>query len=290
MKCVNVTVQLDLFPFPHAKNAVEEWLHSGLAGYKNVNVAWKDDPWGQQVGELQHLVRLEVRFTVEGDFKYAGDAASEGQDAVKAVLTPHWGIPIEVFEQTAWGTDARVSQDFGFLDLYQELGALVVASGNLERAVRELLLLLLPGEDWVRTELVVDGLSASQMLDRCERVAYAALKGTLLSDVVDWLGRVRKVQGERNEFVHSNWVGKAIVADGEIGPARISSRVRKARSGLTRTVSGPTPAEIRQVAGRCSELDLQGTHLYIEIQKFAMSENHDGQPAPLPWQRLASDT
>lgn len=285
MKRVNVTIQRDLFPIPHAKEVVEGWLTDGLVQYDNLSITWKADPWGQQTGELQHLIRLEVQFTIDGDFKYAGDAASQGQDAVQEILAAHWGLPIEEFERTAWGTDARVSKDFSFLDLYQELGVLVVASGNLERAVRELLLLLLPGEDWTRTELVVDGLSASQMAERCERVAYATLQGALLSDVVAWLGRVRKAQVERNEFIHSSWAGKALVADGEIGPARMSSRVRKAKDGITRKVSAPTPAEIRQVAGRCSELDLQGTHLYIEIQNFATSRDHEGESAPLPWQR-----
>lgn len=45
--------------------------------------------------------------------------------------------------------------------LYEAIGTLVVAAGQLEHTVRTVVLNMLPGRDWRRTGLVFEGYSAS---------------------------------------------------------------------------------------------------------------------------------
>lgn len=245
-----------------------------------------DNPWITDVGDLDGLVRLSVEFAIDGDFRYGGDAASIGQGLVQTILRTHWDGPIHEFERRAWGQDARVRTDFAFRDLCTELGSLVVESSNLEHTVRNMVLIMLAGGDWGRNELVVDGFSASQMRDRCARLAHKVLAGSLLKDVTSWLHEVSTAQALRNDYVHSQWFGGAAVADGRISPARVSQRVRKPHRGMVRVVSGPTPDEIRDTVGRCSELHLEGLGLYIEIQNLAHPGQGDQSALP-PWSREA---
>ena len=116
-------------------------------------------------------------------------------------------------------------------NLWTALGKLVISSGGLEEP-RSLRRSQHDGRPhWRRTELVIDGYSASQMNDRAERLAYQVLEDSLQEDVIKWLRRVGSIQTRRKEIRHSSR-SSILTADGPIGPAAPSSNVPMAKPGL----------------------------------------------------------
>lgn len=171
-------------------------------------------------------------------------------------------------------------------ELYESLGMLVVGAAGLEESVRAVLLNMLGGPHWRRTELVVEGFSAAQMRDRCERLAYLVLGGALQDDVVAWLRRVEAAQSVRNRMVHSHWASKVLVEGGQsIGPAAMSTRVGKPSKGLQRTTTAFTAEEIRAAAAECTRVMVAGYELIVELQEFSLAEGVE-TPDTAPWIRV----
>jgi hypothetical protein len=78
--------------------------------------------------------------------------------------------------------------------LWTALGKLAISSGGLEETVRCVVLNMMGGPHWRRTELVIDGYSAGQMNERAERLAYQVLEDSLQEDVIEWVRRVGATQ------------------------------------------------------------------------------------------------
>lgn len=170
-------------------------------------------------------------------------------------------------------------------DLYQEIGVLVVAGGQLEETVRCVLLNLWGGLHWRRASLVVNGFSASQMIEGCRSLAGFVLGGSIQTDVLDWLKEVERIQRFRNRVVHSEWVSKAGRPDGSwISPAAISRQKVKG-SELKINVDTYTAEEIRLASGDCVRATNDGTNLIVELQDFAWLEHQAPQGDLAPWTR-----
>lgn len=177
------------------------------------------------------------------------------------------------------------SMDPPWKDLYQEIGVLVVAGGQLEETVRCVLLNLLGGLHWRRTSVVVNGLSASQMIEGCRSLAGFVLGVSIQTDVLNWLKEVERVQRYRNRVVHSEWVSKAGRPDGSwVSPAAISRQKVKG-SELKINVDAYTAEEIRLAAGDCVNAINEGTNLIVELQDFAWLEHQAPQGDLAPWTR-----
>jgi hypothetical protein len=172
----------------------------------------------------------------------------------------------------------------GWSGLWNALGKLVVSSGQLEDTVRCVVLNMMGGPHWKRTELVISGDSASQMNERVERLAYQVLAGSLRDDVLSWITQVREAQSQRNNIVHSSWASTVLTADGPIGPAATSSKVRKAKNGMTRVPTQWTPQQIDEITAEVSRADVRGTVLMVELQKFSLAEGRE-TPDIAPWSR-----
>lgn len=176
-------------------------------------------------------------------------------------------------------------------DLYLELGVLVVAAGNLEGEVRNALVMMLPGATGHRGQLVIDGFSASQMLQRCERLAYQVLGGTLRDDFLAWLREVAEAQQERNAILHSSWSqGRNAPGGGtEHGAFGTQMRVKKARRGLELESTAYTPDDIALVSARCSRASMTGIYRVIEFQQFWLQERRGERDESELWVRASSD-
>lgn len=169
-------------------------------------------------------------------------------------------------------------------DLYHEIGTLVVAGGQLEGTVRSLLLNLIGGPNWRRSGLVVEGYTAGQMGERCERLTRIVLAGSLQADVLEWLREVVIIQRFRNSIVHADWASKVLLEGGlEVGPAAMTRKIAGAQ-GLQTKVSPHTAQDIRTVAGRCAQATTDGTALIVELQEFAELERQQ-QRDLAPWAR-----
>lgn len=169
-------------------------------------------------------------------------------------------------------------------NLWTALGKLVISSGGLEETVRCAVLNMMGGPHWRRTELVIDGYSASQMNDRAERLAYQVLEDSLQEDVIKWLRRVGSIQTRRNEILHSSWASTILTADGPIGPAATSRKVRKAKRGMDWVNQELTPEEIDKVTAEISRVDLEGYDLIVELQDFSLVEGGNSLDLA-PWSR-----
>lgn len=171
------------------------------------------------------------------------------------------------------------------------IGGLVVAAGQLEQTVHDVLLNLMGGNDWRRTGLVIEGYTAGQMRHRCERLAHLVLADDLQADVLRWLKRAEKAQGMRNLIVHSSWADKSLLSDGQaIGPAATSQKPdRRAPHGLQRTTVAYTPGELRDATGACTQAMIDGTRLQMELQQWAEAERRQGCADLSPWTRPVPD-
>lgn len=177
------------------------------------------------------------------------------------------------------------SMDPAWKDLYQEIGILVVAAGQLEETVRCVLLNLLGDPHWRKSGLVVHGFSARQMVDSCERLAGIVLGGSLQTDTLHWLSEVRGIQDFRNGLVHSDWASKVSVQNGNsVGPAAITRKKLKG-SEIQRKVYVYTPQEIRVAAGKCAQASIVGSELTSELQEFAELERQKPGHDITPWTR-----
>lgn len=177
------------------------------------------------------------------------------------------------------------SMDPIWKDLYQEIGVLVVAGGQLEETVRCILLNLLGGLHWRRTSVVANGFSASQMIQGCRSLAGFVLGGSIQTDVLNWLKEVERIQKFRNRVVHSEWVSKADRLDGSwVSPAAIY-RQKVRGSELRIDVDAYTAEEIRQAAGDFVNATNEGTNLIVELQDFAWLEHQAPQGDLAPWTR-----
>jgi|ERR1035437_928178 hypothetical protein len=164
--------------------------------------------------------------------------------------------------------------------LMTSLGQLVVSSGSLEETVRSVVLNMMGGPHWRRTGLVIDGYSASQMNERARRLGFQVLGGPLQTDVIEWIQQVEKVQIRRNNIVHSHWSH----IDFSGTPAATTRKVRKAKRELEQVSQKWTPAEIDQLTGEISLVDIEGTYLVVELQGFSLVEGRDGSDLA-PWVR-----
>ncbi len=168
--------------------------------------------------------------------------------------------------------------------LWTALGKLVIVSGGLEETVRVVALNMMGGPHWRRTELVIDGYSAGQMNERVERLAYQVLEDSLQGDVVEWVGRVRRVQFRRNDIFHSHWASTVLTGEGPIGPAAMSGRVRSSRRGMDRSIKAWTSEQVDEVTAEISRVELEGDGLIVELQEFSLAEG--GSSLDLaPWSR-----
>lgn len=169
-------------------------------------------------------------------------------------------------------------------DLYRAIGTLVVAGAGLENEVRSALLNMMGGPHWRRTGLVIEGYTAGQTAERCERLARSVLGGSLQADVLAWLKAVAESQRYRNGIVHSHWASKVLLeGDREVGPAAMSRKIGK-REGLASVVQTPSATEIRAAADRATAVSLDGTTLIMELQRFALRERETGRDLA-PWHR-----
>ena len=168
--------------------------------------------------------------------------------------------------------------------LWTALGKLVISSGGLEETVRCAVLNMMGGPHWRRTELVIDGYSASQMNERAERLAYQVLEDSLQEDVIKWIRRVGSIQTRRNNIVHSSWTSTALTADGPIGPVATSRKVRKAKRGMDWVNQELTPEEIDKVTAEISRVDLEGDVIIVELQNFSILEGRSSLDLA-PWSR-----
>ena len=168
--------------------------------------------------------------------------------------------------------------------LWTALGKLVISSGGLEETVRCVVLNMMGGPHWSRTELVIDGYSAGQMNERAERLAYQVLEDSLQEDVIQWIRRVRATQTRRNDIFHSSWTSIALTADGPIGPVATSRRVRKAKRGMDWVNQELTPEQIDEVTAEISRVDLAGDDLIVELQDFSLAEGGNSLDLA-PWSR-----
>ncbi len=172
-------------------------------------------------------------------------------------------------------------------DIHSALGRLVVTAASVEENVRHALLNMLPGQDWRRTEVVIDGYTAGQMRERCERLAHVMLAGDLQADVLAWLRHTSEAQSRRNDVMHGVWSSKVLLADGvEVGPAAITTRVRKPAKGLERTFIPWTTEQIDAVTTECNRVILDGYHVVEELQAFKLEELRTGRDLA-PWTRPA---
>ncbi len=171
-------------------------------------------------------------------------------------------------------------------DLYLTLGKLVVAWGQLEVTVRNFVVSMMPvaGPNWHRPQLLVDGLSAAQMEGRCARLAWHVLGGTLRDDTLAWLKEIETLRGKRNEIIHSDWASAANTAQGDVGPAGTTWRVKKPATGLVLTTTAWRPEAIDALTGQTSHLVLRGYELQAELQPFIIAESRDHQDV-VPWTR-----
>ena len=164
-----------------------------------------------------------------------------------------------------------------WVDLMDAIGTLVVQGAHLEHEVRFLVLNMLGGPHWRRTELVIDGFGAQQMIQRCARLAHVVLGDSLQEDVVKWLRRVEEVQGVRNDIVHSSWT---------TGPTPTATATRATKKqGIQRVRTQYTPEQIRTAAGECAKVWLEGLDLTVEIQQFSLDEAQDPSGDTSPWRR-----
>lgn len=168
--------------------------------------------------------------------------------------------------------------------LWPALGRLVVSSGQLEETVRDVVLNMMGGPHWKRTELVISGFMARQVRDCAVRLAYEVLAGPLQDDVVDWIKQVEAAQTLRNNVIHSSWATIVLTADGPIGPAAMSSKVHKPKEGLRRKAKAWTPGEIDDVTDQVSRAHIRGVSLTVELQSFSLAEARD-TPDSAPWSR-----
>jgi len=177
-----------------------------------------------------------------------------------------------------------IEQTGDWSDLWSALGRLVISSGQLEETVRGVVLNMMGGPHWKRTELVISGYWAGQMNDRAERLAFEVLADSLRDDVLGWIGQVRAAQTKRNNLIHSSWATSVLTAEGLIGPATIRSKVYSAKEGLRRITTKWTPQEIDSVTEEVSRADIRGTVLTVELQEFSLAEARD-TPDLAPWRR-----
>lgn len=172
-------------------------------------------------------------------------------------------------------------------ELREAIGLLVMEAGQLEGAVRDCLLNMLPGRDWHRTRLLVERLSAGAVRESAERMAYAVLAGQLQADVLVWLNAVGSVQSSRNRVVHARWSSTAIIDGGRrVGPAAHTSRLGKPAQGVVSETRQWTPAELRDIASECARLYLAGLELVVELQDFSLAEGRTVVDLA-PWSRDA---
>ena len=168
--------------------------------------------------------------------------------------------------------------------LWTALGKLVVSSGGLEETVRCAVLNMMGGPHWRRTELVVAGFSASQMNGQVERLAYQVLEDSLRDDVIKWIREVRDIQSRRNDIFHSSWASTALTADGPIGPAATSRKLRKASRGIDWVNQELTSKNIDDVTAEIIRVDLEGDALIVELQNFSLVEGRNSLDLA-PWSR-----
>ena len=177
------------------------------------------------------------------------------------------------------------SMDPVWRNLYQAIGTLVVAGGQLEGVVRKVLLNLLGGSRWRRSGLVIEGYTAGQMGERCERLARIVLAGQLQTDVLAWLREVVQVQRFRNSIVHADWASTVMLEGGRsVGPAAVTRKIT-GDQGLQTKVDAHTAEEIRTAAGRCAAVMLAGSNLLVELQRFAELESRQPGADLAPWTR-----
>lgn len=173
--------------------------------------------------------------------------------------------------------------------MYTAIGTLVVAASNLEGTMRRAVLNMLGGQHWRRTDLVVEGYSAGQMNERCDRLARSMLAGGLQDDMLAWLKEVTEVQRTRNAVVHSTWASRVLVKGGDLrGPTALRARVTRA-DGLATEIRQYSAEELRAAAGRCTTVDLTGSLLIEELQVWSQHERDQGGADLSPWTRAGVD-
>src|ERR1035437_6265327 len=98
------------------------------------------------------------------------------------------------------------------------------------------------------------------------RLGFQVLGGPLQTDVIEWIQQVEKVQIRRNNIVHSH----RSHIDFSGTPAATTRKVRKAKRELEQVSQKWTPAEIDQLTGEISLVDIEGTYLVVELQGFSL--------------------
>jgi hypothetical protein len=186
-----------------------------------------------------------------------------------------------------------MDDDEVWIELKRSIGSVVVAAGQLESTLRNILRYMHGGsQHWLRTSLVVQGFGTSQVRERCERLAQVVLGGALQEDVFDWLVRVGEAQKVRNDVVHADWASKIMTRDRDdwYGPVSITSRVRKRSQGggMDSVVTERTPAELDELAGTLSALNVEGNRFLVDMQGWLRAERETHSDLS-PWDRPAPD-
>lgn len=188
-------------------------------------------------------------------------------------------------------SDAATASARPWDEIRTALGQLVLSASQMEDEVRLAVLNMLPGQDWRRTQLLVDGFSAGQMRENCARLVYEVTAGSLRDDALEWLKEVEAAQTSRNNIIHSTWADRVHRSTGPPtkGPTSTTRSARKPSKGLQVHDDDDHPASILRAAEQCGRARMTGLDIVQELQGFSLVEARDGVDLS-PWTRSGSPT